>query len=143
MFSTTMSDFDTRAQQRLVDHDATESDRHYALAMHLSLLGNFVAPVIIVLLPLFMWIHKKDQSAFIDDHGRETLNFHLTLMVYFFALPLLAIPIGVLLCGVGILITVPIAAMLPYVLGIVGMIQAAIAANRGEFYRYPMTIRVL
>ena len=35
------------------------------------------------------------------------------------------------------------AALLPYIVGVIGMIQASIAANRGEFYRYPMTFRFL
>jgi uncharacterized Tic20 family protein len=138
-----MSEFDTKAQQRLVDHDATDGDRQFAVWMHLSLLGNFVAPVIIIVVPLIMWLTKKDQSTFINDHGRETLNFHLTLMIYFFLLPIVALIVGAMLCGVGIIVTVPAAALLPYVLGIVGMIQASMAAGRGEYYRYPMTIRFL
>ena len=50
---------------------------------------------------------------------------------------------SMLLCGVGMVVTVPAALLLPYVLGIVGMIQAARAAHRGEYYRYPMSLRLV
>jgi uncharacterized Tic20 family protein len=130
-----MNEFDTNAQDRLVDHDATESERQYAMWMHLSLLGNLVAPLVIIIVPLVMWMTKKDESPFIDDHGRETLNFHISLFLYMLAIvPLLLI----LTCGVGAILFPGI-----YVLGIVGMCSASKAASRGEFYRYPMSMRFL
>ncbi len=138
-----MDEFATNAQDRLVDHDSTHSERQYAMWMHLSLLGNLFAPVVIFVLPLVMWLTKKDESPFIDDHGRETVNFHITLGIYALLLPILGAIVGVLLCGVGVIVTVPVALVLPYVLGLIGMIAASKAANRGEYYRYPMTIRFL
>ena len=143
MFASTMDEFSTNAQNRLVDHDATESERQYAMWMHLSLLGAVVMPVVVFIVPLVMWLTRKDDSPYIDDHGREALNFQISLAIYAIALPILAVPIGLLLCGVGIVVTVPAAAFLPYVLGAIGMIGAAKSANRGEYYRYPMSIRFL
>lgn len=130
-----MNEFSTNAQNRLVDHDASESERQIAMWMHLSLLGHLVAPIIIIILPLILWLTRKDDSPFVDDHGKETLNFHITLFCYMVAIvPLLA----VLTCGVGFVLFPGI-----YVLGIIGMICGAKAAHRGEFYRYPMTFRFL
>jgi uncharacterized protein len=125
---------------RAVEPNVTDDEKTWALLMHLSLLGHLVVPFLTVLAPLFMWTSKKDKSPFIDDHGREALNFQITLIIYSFALPAIAALIGLITCGVGFLLLIP-AALLPYVLGIVGMIPAAMAANRGEYYRYPMTIR--
>lgn len=138
-----MNEFSTDAQNRLVDHDASESERNWAMWMHLSLLGNFVAPVIIFVVPLLMWLTRRDNSPFIDDHGKETLNFHITLAIYALALPFVGAIIGALLCGVGLIVTIPVALLLPYVLGLVGVIQASTAAKRGEYYRYPMTLRLI
>ena len=121
-------------QGRAFDPDATSDERSYALFMHLALLGHMVIPFFTILVPIIMWSTKKEESPFIDDHGREAINFQISLLIY----SVIWIPIGFLTCGIGFFL-----AFLPYVLGLIGMIQASIAANRGEFYRYPMTIRFL
>lgn len=139
----TMNEFSTNAQNRLVDHDASHSERQVAMWMHLSLLGHLLAPLVIIIMPLILWLTQKDESPFVDDHGKETLNFHITLIIYTFVLPAIGAILGLLLCGVGIVVTLPVAIALPYVLGLVGMIMAAKAAHRGEYYRYPMTLRFL
>lgn len=121
---------------RAYDPDATSDERTYALFMHLSLLGHLAAPVFIIAVPIIMWITKRNESPFLDDHGREAVNFQISLLIYSVLFAVLAIPVGFLTCGVGFSL-----AAFPYILGIIGMIQAATAANRGEFYRYPMTLR--
>jgi uncharacterized Tic20 family protein len=116
---------------RVIDPSARESERTYALFLHLTLLlVHFAVPIVPALI---MWLIKRDQSPFIDDHGREALNFQISLVIY-------AIVGGVLIpaCGMGVLL---IAAA--YALGIVGMVLAAVAASRGEYFRYPATIRFL
>ncbi|MGV6815059.1 MAG: DUF4870 domain-containing protein [Phycisphaerales bacterium] len=117
------------------DPDAGDDERTYAMFMHLTLLGHMVLSIIAIVAPIIMWNIKKDESPFLDDHGREAVNFQITLILYSF----LVIPVGLITCGVGFVVF-PIAI---YVLGIIGMIKAATAANRGEFYRYPMTIRMV
>lgn len=115
---------------RFADPDATSSERTYAVLMHLSLLA---AHVLVPILPLaIMWIIKRKESPFIDDHGREAMNFQISLLIYFVAGTLLTV------VGIGVLIM-----LATWVLGIVGMILAAVAANRGEFYRYPATLRLI
>ncbi len=119
---------------RAYDPDATDDERTYALFMHLTLLGHVVLPLIAIGAPIIMWQIKKDQSPFLDDHGREAVNFQLSLII----LSILLIPIGIITCSAGFFLYIPL-----YVLALVGMIQAAQAANRGEFYRYPMTFRLV
>lgn len=138
-----MNEFSTNAQDRLVDHEATDSERNIAMWMHLSLLGNLFAPVVIFVVPLVLWLTRREDSPFIDDHGKETLNFHITLLLYVLALPVVGAIVGALLCGVGLIVTIPVSIALPYVLGVIGMIMAAKAAHRGEYYRYPMSIRFI
>ena len=81
-----------------------------------------------------LWLIKKDESPFIDDHGRESVNMQLSLLVYSAGLFIL----GFLTCGVGW--------ALMGVVGILGIILAvlgSLAAHRGEYYRYPAVIRFL
>lgn len=117
--------------QRLVDPAAQEWERTYALFIHLSLLAFHVAMPVIP--ALVMWLIKRDRSPFIDDHGREAINFQISLVIYYFVGGALLVA-----CGIGF---VMLAAT--YVLGLVGMIMAAVAANRGQYFRYPATIRFL
>ena len=59
------------------DGMATSDQRTYALIMHLgSLFIGF-------LVPLVMWLVKKDESPFIDDHGKQLMNWHISLVIYF------------------------------------------------------------
>ncbi len=120
-------------QGRAFDPDATPDERTFALMMHLSLLGHIVLSGFAIIAPIIMWNIKKEESPFLDDHGREALNFQISLIIY----TILIVPLGIITCGLGFIVF-PIGL---YVLGLIGMIKASIAANRGEFYRYPMTMR--
>lgn len=129
----TMNEGPRTASGRLVDPQAQEWERLYATFTHLSVLSFLLSlPVIPALV---LWLVKRDQSPFVDDHGRESLNFQISLVLYgMLILPLLTL----LTCGVGV-----VGYIVLVVVGIIGMIQGAMAANRGEFYRYPATIRFL
>lgn len=118
---------------RLIDPNATPSDRQYCMFMHLTILLSGALAVLAIIAPLIMWQVKKDNSPFIDDHGKETLNFHISLYLYA-ALGFALLPV----CGLGIGVWVAAG-----VLAIVGCILASVAAHRGEYYRYPMCIRFL
>jgi uncharacterized Tic20 family protein len=83
--------------------------------------------------PLVLWLIKKNEMPFVDYSGKEALNFQISITIYMIA----SLP---LLCG-GPLVLV---AWIP--LGIVAVIFtiiAAIKANNGEYYRYPITIRII
>lgn len=108
-----------------------EWERHYSLAMHLTLLAWHLAiPVIPVLV---MWLIKRDESAFVRDHGREALNFQISLLIY----GLIGVVLMPLL-GLGVLVIIA-----AYVLAIVGMILGAVAASKGRYYRYPACLRLV
>jgi len=119
---------------RVVHPGVTDDERTWATFMHLSILAHIVLSGFAIALPIIMWQVKKKDSPFLDDHGKEAVNFQLSLIIY----SLLAVPLGFLTCGVLFVV-----AGLVWVLGLVGMIFASLAANRGEFYRYPMTIRLI
>lgn len=128
---------------RVRDPHAQEWERTYAMWTHLAgLFGGIAAaasagislPLSLVIV-LILWLVKRDQSPFIDDHGKEAVNFQISLLLYAIVLVPIA---GVITCGLGFLLIIPVA-----LLAIIGGILAATAANRGEYYRYPATIRLV
>ena len=131
--------------QRLHDPDADRSERTYAMWIHLGALISWVLAAasqgigfwIPILVVGVMWTVRKKDSPFIDDHGREALNFQISLVL----MVILAFVAGLLLCGVGLVITMPLAAVLVAGLGVVGTIMGAVAASKGQYFRYPATFR--
>ena len=113
---------------RLRDEGLTDSDRKYALAIHLTALLGVVIHIAL-LVPLVLWLVRKQESTFIDDHGREMMNVYLTALVL--------VPV----CMITV-IGIPLA-IAWVVTTFIGFIRGAMAANRGEYFRYPMTIRFL
>lgn len=114
---------------RLRVQGLTEAERNFAVAMHLSPFGAFIISPLAFLVPLVLWLVRKEHSPFDDDHGREIVNFMISMIV-------LALATGITLIG---LLFWPVLA----IVAIVSPIRAAIAASRGEYFRYPMTIRFL
>lgn len=111
-------------------HPVTQEwERTYAMWTHLLLLAGHFIPLAPTLI---LWLVKRDQSPYVDDHGKEAVNFQISLLIYFFVSGILVF------AAVGIVL-IPMV----YVLAIVGMIMAAMAASKGKYYRYPACIRFL
>ncbi len=114
----------------------TDSERNFALAMHLTPLAGLICGLaglifgLLIISPLILWLVRKDQSVFNDDHGREVLNMLLSGLI--FTMGLILIPI------IGWL-----ALAIWYVITVVNMVRGARAASNGEYFRYPMIIRFL
>ncbi|QYK48671.1 MAG: DUF4870 domain-containing protein [Phycisphaeraceae bacterium] len=118
---------------RYTDSEASESERVYAMFTHLtSVLGLFIG--LPVLAALVMWMIRRKDSPFLDDHGKEAVHFQLSLVIYGIAL----VPIAFVTLGLGAVV----GGMCVLALGVVGTVLAAQAAHRGEYYRYPMTLRL-
>ena len=116
-----------------VPSSLSESDaRLWAMLAHLSALPGSFFLIGSVLAPLIIWQIQKDKSAFVDYHGKEALNFQITIA--------LATAVSLLL------MFILIGFVLIWVVGIVWLIFTIIAgikANNGEYYRYPITIRFI
>ena len=82
--------------------------------------------------PLLVWLIKRGDSPEIDAHGKEALNFQISMLLYSFVAGVFCL----------ILIGFVFLAIL-WVLNAVFVIIAAIQASEGKFYRYPMTIRFI
>jgi uncharacterized Tic20 family protein len=95
-----------------------------------ALLGVFVHFPGHLLGPLIVWLAKRDDSPEIDAHGKESLNFQISMLIYnVIAAVFCLVLIGFLFLAV------------LWVLNAVFVIIASIQASDGKFYRYPMTIR--
>jgi uncharacterized Tic20 family protein len=109
-----------------------EKDRQLAVLMHLSALLGYFIPLANLLIPLVIWLVKKDESADIDAVGREVINFNLSMLIY----ALVGFILTFVLIGVLVLLGL-------WIFGMVVTIIAALRANDGWRYRYPVTIRFL
>jgi hypothetical protein len=83
------------------------------------------------LVPLIIWVMKKDTSKFLDDQGKEALNFQLTLLI------------GHFVAGLTICFTFGSLNGTLWLLGLIFGIMGGQAANKGEVYRYPINIRMI
>ena len=106
----------------------SKDDQNLGVLTHiLGILTGFLGPLII-------WLVKKEESPFVDDQGKETLNFKLTMLIVYLAF-------GAFACitlGFGAIL-IPLPLIYEVIIGIV----AALASSKGEAYRYPMTIRLV
>lgn len=107
--------------------------RTWGMLCHLTSLSALLGiPMGNIIGPLVVWLIKKEEFPFVDDQGKESLNFQLSFLLYYIISGLLVfLLIGILL--------LPALAILNFVLVII----ASIKANEGVFYRYPFTIRFI
>lgn len=97
-----------------------------------SLLAHVATPIFYVLPALIIWLIGKDKSAFVDRHGKEALNFSiLYTIVQIINWVLVFIFIGFL------------TGTIVFVVAVIFCIQAAMKANAGEEYRYPVNLRLI
>ncbi len=117
-------DYDEPSPRDTQRRGVSKDDCTMAMLCHLGGIMGFI-------IPLIVWLIKKDESKFVDHQGKEAVNFHLTMMI------------GHLVAGVTICLTFGILNIAVWALSLTFSIIAAMAANRGERYRYPMSIRFI
>jgi uncharacterized Tic20 family protein len=145
----------------------TSSEKNTATFTHLSTLTQYFIPFGNYIFPILIWSSYKDKSEFANHHGKQALNFQLSLLLYTLILALIAIPIFVTVFlqnlpmeaifndedfvvrnfnldgNIGLLSIGATAVLLFGLLKIVEfflVIYASIKASNGEYYKYPMTI---
>ncbi len=115
------------------DTAISKDERNWALFAHIAAFGAFVVPVAgSIVGPLIIWTLKKDEMPFLDFHGRESLNFQISMMIYM----VISFILCIVLIGFFFLWLVP-------VIDFIFVVIAAIKASDGQYYRYPFTIRFL
>lgn len=103
-----------------------------AMVAHLLAFAGYIVPFGNLIGPLVVWQIKKGQSPFVEEQAKESLNFQLTTTL----LVLVCIPLCLVLIGIPLLLAL-------VVFELVVVITAAIRANEGQSYRYPLCIRFI
>ncbi|MBT8272269.1 MAG: DUF4870 domain-containing protein [Bacteroidia bacterium] len=148
----------------------SNNQKNIAAIIHLSTFSQFFIPFGNFIAPLILWTLNKDKSDFVDSHGKQAINFQLSLLIYGIALVCIAAPIFFLSffdsfpvehivnhrhvyidqpdfhewSGIIIFgIMAAIVALAIFVIEVVLIITATTKANNGELYKYPFTIQFL
>lgn len=106
--------------------------RTWGMACHLIALCGIIIPFGSVLGPIVIWVIKKNDDPFIDDQGKEAVNFQLTVLIAFIVSAIM------MLVVIGFLLMIAVA-----IYALVMVIIASMKANEGIAYRYPYTIRFI
>jgi len=121
-----------------VTGDIGREARKWAMFCHLAGLVG-LSPILPgvggVVAPLVVWQLKADEFPFVAEQGRRAVNFQLSMLLY--------AAIGAAVCLVSV-VAIPLIPVFFLVAGLVDMcfvLIAAVRVNRGEHYRYPLTIR--
>ncbi|MBQ4822414.1 DUF4870 domain-containing protein [Aquimarina sp. MMG016] len=148
---------------------STNNHKTIATFMHLGIFSRYIIPFGNYIVPILLWTVNKDKSDFIDRHGKEAINFQLSILLYTVILGMFSVPFFIFnvfgdasfydivnfndlhinlsnpggfrtLIGASF---IGIIALVGFFLELVFIITAAIKANKGEEYRYPLTIRFI
>src|SRR5947209_1924763 len=103
----------------------TPDERTMGMLAHLLGIIGFLGPLII-------WLIKRDQSPFVNDQGKEALNFHLTLLIGW------VIGAALIVACIG-----PFIMLAVWIVGLIFSIMGALKAKEGIPYRYPFAIRMI
>jgi hypothetical protein len=111
----------------------------WAMLAHLLALVGLVIPFGNIIAPLIVWLVKKDEHPFVDDQGKESLNYQIGVTI----LMVLLLAVGTALLAVCVGIVVLALALVLAIAVIIFVIIAAIKANEGVAYRYPGNVRFI
>lgn len=104
----------------------TADDRNLAVLAHIGTLFGWL------IVPLVVWLVKKDESNFIAEHAKQSINFQLSMMIY------ITVSIMLVFLVVGIFTLIGLAFFSIWV-----TIVATVEAGKGKPYKYPLTIQFI
>lgn len=141
--------------------------KNIATFIHLSTFSRFIIPLGNFIGPLILWIANKEKSAFIDNHGKQAINFQLSVLLYTIILGTISIPFFIfklfqgmnfmdfngfnnfhfnldkpsplLYIGGGL----GIIAVAGFIIELALIIKASLKARDGEYYQYPLSIHFI
>ena len=141
--------------------------KNIATFIHLSTFSRFIIPFGNFIGPLVLWIANKEKSEFVDNHGKQALNFQMSILLYAIIIGTITIPFFVfkILGGLDFIdfngfhnfhINIGKPSPLLYIGGGLGVlmivafivelaliVKASLKARDGEPYKYPLTINFL
>ncbi|WP_103866432.1 MULTISPECIES: DUF4870 domain-containing protein [Aquimarina] len=146
-----------------------KNHKNIATFMHLGTFSKYFFPFGNYIVPILLWVTNKEKSSFIDTHGKEAINFQLSILLYTVILGIFSFPFFIFnvfgdatisnlfhfndisinfseaggfrtLIGASF---IGIIALIGFFLEIIFTISAALKANKGEDYKYPLSIRFI
>ena len=122
----------SEGQSDQLENQPTKDERTWAMLCHFSAFAGLIFPFGNFLAPLIIWLIKKEEFPFVEDQGKEVLNFQISMTIY------------LLISGILCFILIGI----PFVIGlgifnVIITIIAGIKANDGKSYRYPINLRLI
>ncbi|SDB45631.1 hypothetical protein SAMN03097699_1458 [Flavobacteriaceae bacterium MAR_2010_188] len=141
--------------------------KNIATFIHLSTFSRFVIPLGNFIGPIILWVTNKDKSEFLDEHGKQAINFQISILLYAIVIGTVTIPLFFFqfLSGLDYIdfngwgdfhINVgkpsPLfyiggglgaIAVIGFILELVFIIKASLKARDGELYKYPFTINFI
>jgi uncharacterized Tic20 family protein len=141
--------------------------KNIATFIHLSTFSRFVIPFGNFIGPIILWISNKEKSEFVDAHGKQAINFQISILIYAIIIGTISIPFFIFKIFHGIdfidfngfnnfhinigkpspllYITggLGAVAVIGFILELVFIIKASLKARDGEFYEYPFTINFI
>ena len=145
----------------------TNHQKNIATFIHLSTFSRFIIPFGNFIGPIILWISNKDKSEFIDVHGKQAINFQMSILLYAIILGTLTIPFFIFKIfnvidfidfnnfhdfhinlgkpspllyiggGLGAL------AIIGFILELIFIVMASLKARDGKLFQYPLTINFL
>lgn len=123
----------TQSGEERAKYDSLKgSAKTLAMWCHLGTFAGIVIPFGNFLVPLLLWLSKKDDYELVDDQGKESLNFQITIFLY----SIIGFVLAFIVVGLIFLVVLLLFA-------VIQVIKASIAASKGEKYRYPFCLRVI
>lgn len=115
-----------------MENRISDSEKQYAMFIHISQFAGVIIPGLGWILPLVLWLTKKDTSSYIDAHGKIVMNWIISCFLYAIGATILTF----ILIGIPLLIALGICSLIFTIIG-------AIRANDGILWPYPLSIKFI
>jgi uncharacterized Tic20 family protein len=144
----------------------TETEKNSTFLIHISAFLGYFIPLGSVLSPLIIWNIKKDESEFVNQHGKEAVNFNLSFLLYYTILIISLFPLffttlynivtqmenmdhfesiyhlagaGGIFSIIGIMLLFGTMSIFKFII----IILASVKAQQGEDFSYPLRIKFI
>lgn len=122
-------DIDEYEEDELAPRPPRKKVREWSMVLHLSLFAGHLVPLGGIIAPIVIWQTQKDEMPELDQHGKNAVNWIITFVIFFCVFGLLSF----------VFIGIPFLIVL-LALNVVFPIIAAVKANEGQVWRYPLSI---
>ena len=115
-------------------------EKTWAMYIHLSALSGMLIPFGSIIGPIVLWMMRREKSPLIDAHGKEAINAQITGLIFSVVIGSVAFMLTFILIG---FLLIPVVIVVYLLYGVLFPILAGLKAEKGEFYRYPLTLRFI